>query len=62
MPEDKDLALSNGAYLMKDFKENEYMTLEKNPDFKGDHAGRHRHAHRPLERGPAGSGPGAPER
>jgi peptide/nickel transport system substrate-binding protein len=37
MPEDKDLALSNGAYVMKDFKENEYMTLEKNPDFKGDH-------------------------
>ncbi len=37
MPEDKDLALSDGAYLMKEFKENEYMTLVKNPDFKGDH-------------------------
>jgi peptide/nickel transport system substrate-binding protein len=39
MPTDKDLALSDGAYLMKDFKENEYMTLEKNPDYKGDHKG-----------------------
>ena len=37
MPDDKALALSNGAYLMKDFKENEYMTLEKNPDYKGEH-------------------------
>ena len=39
MPSDKALALSNGAYLMKDFKENEYMTLEKNPDYKGEHRG-----------------------
>ena len=37
MPSDKDLALSNGAYLLKDFKENQFMTLEKNPDYKGDH-------------------------
>ncbi len=37
MPSDKDLALSDGAYLMKDFKENDYMTLVKNPDYKGDH-------------------------
>ena len=37
MPTDKDLALSDGAYVMKDFKENEYMTLEKNPNYKGDH-------------------------
>jgi peptide/nickel transport system substrate-binding protein len=37
MPTDKSLALSNGAYLMKDFKENEYMTLAKNPDYKGEH-------------------------
>ncbi|MET0998213.1 MAG: ABC transporter family substrate-binding protein, partial [Marmoricola sp.] len=36
MPEDPDLALSSGAYVMKDFKENEFMTLEKNPKFKGD--------------------------
>jgi peptide/nickel transport system substrate-binding protein len=38
MPSDKDLTLSNGAYVMKDFKENEYLTLEKNPKYKGDHA------------------------
>jgi peptide/nickel transport system substrate-binding protein len=38
MPSDKALAVSNGAYVMKDFKENEYMTLEKNPKYKGDHA------------------------
>ena len=37
MPTDKDLALSNGAYLLKDYKENQYMTLEKNPDYKGSH-------------------------
>ena len=39
MPDDKSLALSNGAYLMKDFQENDFMTLEKNPDYKGEHQG-----------------------
>ncbi len=39
LPEDMDLALSNGAYLMKDFVENQYITLEKNPDYKGEHEG-----------------------
>jgi peptide/nickel transport system substrate-binding protein len=38
MPSDKELTVSNGAYVMKDFKENEYVTLEKNPKYKGDHA------------------------
>lgn len=37
MPSDKDLALSNGAYVMKSFKENEFMTLDKNPKYKGEH-------------------------
>ncbi len=36
MPDDGDLALSSGAYLMKKFEENQFMTLEKNPDFKGE--------------------------
>ena len=36
-PVTTSLNLSNGAYLMKDFKENQYMTLEKNPDYKGEH-------------------------
>ncbi len=62
MPNDKDLALSSGAYVIKDFKENEYMTLEKNPEYKGDHPGVDRHPDRPLERGPDGAGPGAQER
>lgn len=35
LPEDESLRLSNGAYLMQDFKENEFMTLAKNPDYKG---------------------------
>lgn len=38
LPDDKSLTISNGSYLMKDLKENEYMVLEKNPDYKGDHA------------------------
>lgn len=37
MPADKSITISNGPYVMKDLKENEYMTLEKNPDYKGDH-------------------------
>lgn len=37
MPTDKALYLSSGAYLLKDFKENQYMTLVKNPDYKGEH-------------------------
>jgi peptide/nickel transport system substrate-binding protein len=38
MPQDPDLALSSGAYVMKQFKENEFMTLEKNPEYEGDRA------------------------
>jgi peptide/nickel transport system substrate-binding protein len=37
MPTDKALYLSNGAYLLKDFKENEYMTLVKNTKYQGEH-------------------------
>ncbi len=36
LPDNDKLYLSNGAYLMKDFVENQYMTLEANPDYKGD--------------------------
>ena len=43
MPTDKSLALSNGAYVMTDLKENEYMTFEKNPKYKGDHKAVDRH-------------------
>jgi peptide/nickel transport system substrate-binding protein len=37
MPTDKALALSDGAYLLKDYKENQFMTLVRNPDYKGEH-------------------------
>jgi len=37
MPKDKSLALSNGAYLLKEFKKEQYLTLVPNPDYKGDH-------------------------
>ncbi len=37
MPTDKDLALSNGAYLLKDFKKDQFLTLVPNPDYKGEH-------------------------
>jgi peptide/nickel transport system substrate-binding protein len=39
MPTDPDLALSSGSYVIKDLKENQYMTFEKNPEYKGEHEG-----------------------
>ena len=39
-PDDELLRLSNFSYVMTDLKENEYMTLEKNPDYKGDFPGK----------------------
>lgn len=35
MPDDKSLVLSNGAYLLDAYEENQYLTLKANPDFKG---------------------------
>lgn len=35
-PEDELLRLSSGAYLMTAFEENQFMTLEANPDYEGD--------------------------
>ena len=35
MPEDKALVLSNGAYVLDAYEENQYLTLKANPDFKG---------------------------
>jgi peptide/nickel transport system substrate-binding protein len=37
LPSDKSLYLSQGPYLLKQYKENQYMTLVPNPDYKGDH-------------------------
>lgn len=36
MPDDEGLALSNGAYVLTDFVENQYMTLEANEDYAGE--------------------------
>lgn len=36
MPDDKDLLVTNGAYKVKDIKENQSITLEKNDKYKGD--------------------------
>ncbi|HSE69260.1 MAG TPA: ABC transporter family substrate-binding protein [Nocardioidaceae bacterium] len=36
-PEDELLRLSSGAYVMTDFKENQFLTLEKNEEYSGDH-------------------------
>ncbi len=33
LPSDKSLYLSDGAYLMTDFKKDQYLTLELNPDY-----------------------------
>lgn len=36
MPEDENLVLSNGAYVLTDFVENQFLTLERNEDFSGE--------------------------
>lgn len=36
LPEDESLYLSNGPYLMVDYVKDQYVTLEKNPDYTGD--------------------------
>jgi len=37
LPEDESLYLSSGPYLLTELREDQYVTLEKNPDYKGDH-------------------------
>lgn len=36
LPEDEMLRLSSGAYEMTEFEENQFMTLEANPEYAGD--------------------------
>lgn len=36
LPEDPNLYLSNGAFLLTDFVRDQYVILEKNPDYTGD--------------------------
>lgn len=37
LPADPELYVSNGAYVLKDYAENQYLTLEANPKYKGAH-------------------------
>jgi len=37
LPSDPKLLVANGPYLITDFVENQYLTLKKNPKYKGDH-------------------------
>jgi len=39
LPDDKSLLVANGPYMISEFVENQYLTLERNPKYKGDHAG-----------------------
>ncbi len=37
MPTDKDLVIGSGPYTISDFKKDEYLTVAKNPNYKGAH-------------------------
>ncbi len=37
LPSEPELYLSNGAYILTDYVENQYLTLKANPDYTGDH-------------------------
>lgn len=37
MPSDKDLLVGSGAYTITDYKENQYLTLAANANYKGSH-------------------------
>ena len=37
LPADPELYVSTGAYVLKDYAENQYLTLEVNPRYKGAH-------------------------
>ena len=37
LPDDPSLYVSNGAYLLTDLVENQYLTLEANPNYAGEH-------------------------
>jgi len=36
LPEDPALYVSNGAYLLEEYEENQFLTLKANPDYQGD--------------------------
>ena len=37
MPADKELVIGTGPYTISDLKEDQYVTLTKNPNYKGEH-------------------------
>ncbi|GAA2515459.1 ABC transporter family substrate-binding protein [Rarobacter incanus] len=37
LPTDPELYVSQGAYVLKDYVKDQYLTLEANPNYKGDH-------------------------
>jgi len=37
LPDDASLLVANGPYMISDFVENQYLTLKKNPEYKGEH-------------------------
>lgn len=37
MPADKELVVGNGPYVITDLKDEQYVTLTKNPNYKGSH-------------------------
>lgn len=37
MPDDKDLVVGSGPYTISDYKENQYLTVTKNANYKGEH-------------------------
>ncbi len=62
LPDDEGLYLSNGAFVISDFVENQYLTLTANEDFDWGPAAQGRQGHHPLLGGPAGLGHRAAER
>lgn len=39
LPDDKSLLIADGPYVISEYVENQYLTLTRNPKYKGDHAG-----------------------
>ena len=56
MPADEDLLVTNGAYVISEFVEDQYLTLTANAEYEGDHKAGLRQGHGPLQRRPDGPG------
>ncbi len=62
IPDDESLYVSNGAYVLTDLVENQYLTLEANPDYTGDHPAQVERVTVRYNEDPMAAGPGPPER